>query len=92
MAEKWEYFPTFIYASAEKDLLREIQKIRRSAAKYAPEAMMAYLDSLGEAGWELVHMQPVFVGKNDDVLTHVDTSGGNHWTQWYFCVFKRRKS
>ncbi len=88
MAEKWEYFTTFIGANAEK-VLQEVKKTRKNAGKYAPEAMAPSLNSFGEQGWELVHMQPVFIGDNDDVL--IDGSSVRTWTPWYFCVFKRRK-
>jgi len=88
MAEKWEYFTTFIGANAEK-VLQEVKKTRKNAGKYAPEAMAPSLNSFGEQGWELVHMQPVFIGNNDDVKI---TDTGPLWTAWYFCVFKRRKA
>jgi hypothetical protein len=52
--------------------------------------MIPQLDSLGEQGWELVHMQPAFVGSKADVLV-ADSSGTRTWTSAYFCVFKRPK-
>ena len=49
---------------------------------------MPTLNDIGRKGWELVHMQPVFVGKNEDVLIH-DSAGYTRWSNAYFCVFKR---
>jgi hypothetical protein len=42
---------------------------------------------IANEGWELVHMRPVYVGSNADVLIH----GLNErmWSSAYFCVFKR---
>lgn len=50
--------------------------------------MMPELDKLGEEGWELIHMEPVArVGGKGDILF----PAGPHWTNRYFCVFKRLK-
>ena len=51
--------------------------------------MMPRLDAYGKDGWELVHMQPVVVGKNADVLAIDSGRGMASWTSSYFCVFKR---
>ena len=50
--------------------------------------MIPELNTLGEQGWELVHMQPLErVGKTGDVRM----GDGGNWTNVYFCVFKRRR-
>ncbi len=55
--------------------------------KYAIQAVLPRLNTLGEQGWELVQMEPVRVGVNGDVMV----SGGEtrYWTNVYLCVFKR---
>jgi hypothetical protein len=47
----------------------------------------AELDALDNERWELVHMQPVYVGSNADVLIH--SLSERMWSNAYFCVFKR---
>lgn len=95
--EKWEYWTQFLWANIENKGVQEYVKKRWpnwNPQKYAPHLMIPELDELGEAGWELVHMEPIHsVGKNYDV--GFDTGGGSaaitHWSNVYFCVLKRRK-
>lgn len=84
--QKWHYLSTFLKADADSvmDYLEEHWDWKEGIPRNTPEAMMPRLDFLGEQGWELVHMQPVLVGRNADVLA--DVAG---WTNTYFCVFKR---
>jgi hypothetical protein len=49
---------------------------------------MPELNRLGAKGWELVHMEPAYVGNNEDILLH-EGGGSRRWTNKYFCVFKR---
>jgi hypothetical protein len=55
-------------------------------AKFAPQTMIPSLNEYGKKGWELVHMQPVDAGINDDI----HFGDANSWSNTYFCVFKRR--
>ena len=89
--QKWEYLSVFVEAEAEPvmDYLEEIKSWKNGVPRNTPESMIPRLDSYGQDGWELVHMQPVIVGKNADVLAGGDSSGMNTWTSSYFCVFKR---
>ena len=92
--EQWNYWTGFIWANAENKDVKEFLKEcwpDYSWPKYAPQAMMPELNTLGEQGWELVHMEPVVVGKNHDVGFSYGGSGGTSWTNIYFCVFKRVK-
>jgi hypothetical protein len=93
--EKWEYLTKFIWASIENEGAKEYVQQRWPGwqpAKYSPETMIPELNSYGNIGWELVHMQPVgAVGKNRDV-GFVAGQGMPLWSNAYFCVFKRRKS
>ena len=51
--------------------------------------MIPHLNMRGRDAWELVHMEPVVVGKNYDVCV-TDGVGGATWSNIYFCAFKRR--
>ena len=92
--EKWEYFTQFVWADATSKDVKEYLKNRWPNFKpdaHAPEAMIPSLNNMGQNGWELVSMQPVFVGKNSDVILPEAGSGLNTlWTHIYFCAFKRR--
>jgi hypothetical protein len=87
---RWEYLTTFLQADAEQveDFLVQMRDWKSGIPPYAPEALIPRMNALGEQGWELVHMQPVRVGDNRDVLLF-DNSGSRSWTSNYFCVFKR---
>jgi len=95
--EKWEYWTGFLWAHIEnegaKELIKKSWPNWKNPPKYAPQTMIPQLNNFGEAGWELVHMEPVRrVGQNYDVYF---SSGGGlaeiNWSNAYFCVFKRRK-
>lgn len=90
MTEKWEYLTTFFEAKAtDKDVrnyLKENFDVKRPK-RFAPEAMIPALNELGDEGWELIHMEPIAgVGGKGDVKHE-----GGRWSNYYFCVFKRRK-
>ncbi len=85
--QKWEYLTRFLEATKTDDSLT-LSAEPHDLASYSPETMMPELDRLGAKGWELVNMQPVYVGRNDDVLLH-EGGGSRRWTNKYFCVFKR---
>jgi hypothetical protein len=91
-SEKWEYMTRIFYADIDnqgvKDYLRQTFPNWKNPPKYTPSAMVPDLNSCGEKGWELVHIQPVFVGGNADIMGAVTGAG---FTNAYFCVFKRRK-
>ena len=88
--DKWDYLTTFITADSDNDDARSYLDMmgQADAPPYTPAAMMPELNRLGAKGWELVHMEPVTVGRNHDVLTHDATA--RQWTNQYFCVFKRK--
>jgi hypothetical protein len=89
--ERWEYLTKFITADMNSEEARmQLAALETGARpKYAPEAMIPELNRLGEKGWELIYMQPVFIGHNHDILMH-EGGGMKRWTNQYFCVFKRR--
>lgn len=87
---QWEYLTLFVEAEVHKEDADNLKKRfdKKKLPKYTPESMIPELDQLGAAGWELVHMEPVpKVGGKGDVLF----DGGAHWSNQYFCVFKRPK-
>jgi hypothetical protein len=53
--------------------------------------MIPELNSLGDQGWEMVHMEPIgAVGKKGDV-GFIAGDAMARWSNSYFCVFKRQK-
>jgi len=91
--EQWEYLTVFLRADASmhEEYLRRTMRME-TPPKFAPQALIPELNQLGHQGWELMHIEPVVVGANQDVA--VGTTEGTAvrpWTNTYFCVFKRRK-
>lgn len=87
---QWEYLTKFVEANtetAESQMYADVYA-GEMPPTYTPEALMPELNRLGAKGWELVHMQPVAIGKNHDVLVH-EGGGNRRWSNTYFCVFKR---
>jgi hypothetical protein len=89
--DRWEYLTTILEADMGRvDLVNVLGDLDANEAPvYSPEAMMPDLDKLGAKGWELVHMQPVYVGSKNDVMQH-EGGGARRWTNKYFCAFKRK--
>lgn len=89
--ERWEYLTTILEADTGRvDMVNVLGDLEANDAPvYSPEALMPDLNKLGAKGWELVHMQPVYVGSKNDMLLH-EGGGSRRWTNKYFCVFKRK--
>lgn len=88
---QWEHHIEYIKAYASIPQTKDFLASRypgKNMPMYAVQAVTPRLDKLGEEGWELVHMQPVEVGVNGDILINKDKINGN-WTNVYLCVFKR---
>ncbi len=89
--EKWEYMTTMVCANTRNEGVGEFMHKRwpqwTNVPQFAAETMVPQLNKYGDQGWELIHMQPVMLGQNDDV--NFDRSG-RIFSNWYFCVFKRR--
>ncbi|MBN2471748.1 MAG: hypothetical protein JXN59_13590 [Anaerolineae bacterium] len=83
MTTRWEYWTGILDASIQRKT-KDTTTI--SAARYSPQHLIPQLNALGDEGWELVHMEPVYTGSNEDILMH-DTM--RNWTSAYFCVLKR---
>jgi len=93
MMQRWEYLTVFLEADAvrEEDYLRKYRDWKERIPEFTVEALMPRLNALGEQGWELVSLEPVFIGNRGDVLVHDNGSGGRTWTSKYMGVFKRAK-
>ncbi|WP_420629710.1 hypothetical protein [Candidatus Leptofilum sp.] len=85
---QWEYLTQFLEANKSATDSMNFAMEEEELASYSPQLLMPELNRLGAKGWELVHMEPVFVGKNEDILMH-EGGGSRRWTNKYFCVFKR---
>jgi hypothetical protein len=91
MRQRWEYLTLFVQADAKREeaFVEQFRDWKSAIPPHTPEAMIPQLNALGEQGWELVHMQPTFIGDKRDVLMQDSGSGNRRWTSHYFCVFKR---
>jgi len=88
--EQWEYLTLFVQAKATTKESRQFiqDNFDKKPKRFSPESMIPELNQLGDAGWELVHMEPVpRVGGKEDI--QFDRFS---WSNNYFCVFKRRKN
>lgn len=86
---QWEHYIEYINAEAREPQTRDFLATYypgEKFAKYAAEATLRRLDEIGKQGWELVHMQPVWLQRDGTVTS--ETGAG---TNTYFCVFKRPK-
>jgi hypothetical protein len=91
--DQWEYWPTFLEARADRKDVKAFLNAHlphiKKYPRYMAESMIPELNHLGDQGWELVHMEPVQdVGRKGEVMFDGE---GLHWSNVYFCVFKRRK-
>ena len=90
--DKWEYMSIVIEANIDEPGSREHIMKRwpdiEKTLKYSPRTPNPILDELGEAGWELIHIEPRSFGSQMDIwpLGH-----GLSIVHSYFCVFKRKK-
>ena len=93
--EKWEYFCTFVKAHIDNEWAKEYVKEQLpnwlNTPKFSPVTMNPYLNSLGNDGWELVHMQPVGLWGDEGQVQITGSGGVDTWTNSYFCVFKRKR-
>ncbi|HEX4716819.1 MAG TPA: hypothetical protein VH164_18015 [Ktedonobacteraceae bacterium] len=86
---QWEHYIEYINADARDSQTKDFLATYYPGAKfskYAAEATVRRLNEIGEQGWELVHMQPIWLN-NDGTVTSATGIG----TNTYFCVFKRPK-
>jgi hypothetical protein len=70
---RWEYRTTVFYANAHepdtKDYLQSVWPAWKPP-RHAPQALIPKLNDYGADGWELVHIQPVYLDDEANVLIH----------------------
>ncbi len=89
--EKWEYHTVFLYANVENPGAKEFLTKRWPNWKpthYSPQILIPDLNTWGEQGWELVHIEPVIRDRDDQV---VFAGYSDQHSNCYFCALKRRK-
>lgn len=88
--QTWEYMAVTLEANIDNEGSREYMSANWpgwEASRYAPQTVNPLLNSFGQAGWELVHMEAVAgVGGNGDIRF---TGEFPTYSRFYFCVFKR---
>lgn len=93
--EKWEYLTHYLWANIDAQGVKEYIKKTWpdfEQKKYMPESLIPFLNSLGEQGWELIHIEPIQgIGNNYDIETKFAAAGNRSFSNMFFCVFKRRK-
>jgi hypothetical protein len=70
---KWEYRTTVFYAKANDPETRAYLRSVWSSWEpplHAPQALIPKLNDYGADGWELVHIQPVHLDEDANVLIH----------------------
>ena len=88
--QRWEYTTVVLFASTQNKGASQYLKQRWpnfNPSIYAPETLIPDLNIYGEAGWELISIQPVDQGKNGDIRVNGDIG---MWTNKYLCAFRRR--
>ncbi len=91
--DKWEYYTAIVDAELDRSGVRDYLTRRWSGemARYTPLALIPGLNELGAAGWELISIQPVLAGDNEDVFIGSRGQTGG-WTHSYLCALRRRVS
>ncbi len=89
--DRWEYRTAIIEADADDaDTQGYMERYwhDEKRPRYSPEALMPALDELGAQGWELVTLQPVLLGHDQEIdWNHV----GRLFSHTYLAALKRRK-
>jgi hypothetical protein len=89
--ENWEYTAVTWNASTGNEGAIEYIKKRwpkwTKIAKYSVESLIPGLNRLGKDGWELVHMESVWLDDDGAVIMARGAFGS---TSAWFCVFKRK--
>jgi len=90
--ERWEHMIILLEADAEKQQAALRQRWpSKHFTPYTPLALVPQLDTYGDLGWELISIQPVIMGHNEDIAVSPQGTAYRTWTNSYLCTFKRRK-
>ena len=85
---RWEYFTTTLDADTSDTPVPVRDDIPPGDhGKHSPYTLIPQLNWFGDRGWELMSIEPVSVGKHEDVVVPDATAG--RWGRSYFCCFKR---
>ena len=89
--EKWEYHTAILHAELDRPGVKDFLARRWSGElpRYTPLALIPELNELGAAGWELIGIQPVLAGDNEDVFIGSRGQTGG-WSHSYLCALRRR--
>src|SRR5437660_1660692 len=89
--ERWEYLAEVVTADAYADpastYLQEVQP-DWSPPRHTPAALIPQLNLRGEAGWELVSLQPISANDAASILIQGTTLYRNNGA--FLCAWKRR--
>lgn len=91
--EQWEYDVEILRADANAEEARgylERHWPGQNLPKYTVQTLVPSLNRRGSEGWELVSLEPIFVGDKGDVKLPVGDQG-SFWTNAYLAVWKRRE-
>jgi len=96
---KWEYISRGFTLNKEDKIVKEhIQRAYpnwnwNDVPRFHPVILEAYLNELGELGWEVVSIEPVnYIGEGGDIGYDYNTPALKiSWRRSFFCVFKRLK-
>ncbi len=86
--EQFEYFTTLIEADVRKVTPGVGGVPTGNLAGYTPYSLIPELNAFGAEGWELISIQPVKAGRNEDI--RYPSGASADWGTQYFCAFKRR--
>jgi len=70
---RWEYRTTVFYAKAHEPETKAYLQSQWPAwdpPRCAPQALIPKLNDYGDNGWELMHIQPVYLDDDANVLIH----------------------
>lgn len=85
---QWEYLTTTFEANADEHPPPVTDGLPPGPqGRYSPRSLIPQLNELGRAGWEMVSIEPIIIGKNGDVM--VPDTAGHRWARHYLCCFKR---
>jgi len=90
--ERWEYHTAIPHAEVDRPGVREYLERRRAVGelvRHTPLVLIPEPDKLGAAGWELVSIQPVLAGDNEDVFIGSRGQTGG-WRNASRCALRRR--
>jgi hypothetical protein len=90
---QWEYYVEYIEAwtKSAEEFVRQFFPTDEHIPSRAVQSIVPRLNKLGEQGWELVHMQPVVVGKEGEIIFWGDQYRFVVDSSVYLCAFKRIK-